>query len=65
MGPGLSPSSEGLYSLARQTDLGQVNCRCRVECELREDSVRPERRRVSVGWDGADTGGQGRSGTCR
>ena len=40
MGPGLSPSSEGLYSLARQTDLGQVNCRCRVECELREDSVR-------------------------
>jgi hypothetical protein len=24
----------------RQTALGQVNCRCRVECELREDSVR-------------------------
>ena len=34
VGPVLSPSSEGLYSLVRQTDLGQVNCRCHVECEL-------------------------------
>lgn len=30
----LGPGSEGPYSLVRQTDLGQVNCRCHVECEL-------------------------------
>lgn len=32
--PVLGPSSEGPYSLVRQTDLGQVNCMCHAECEL-------------------------------
>ena len=34
VGPMPGPSFQGLYSLVRQTDPGQVNCRCHVEREL-------------------------------
>ena len=52
VGPMPGPSFQGLYSLVRQTDPGQVNCRCHVERELPWGLYEgPDHRLVCVGWD--------------